>query len=77
MMKLANVILAKEVSIKGNKLPSAQQQEGVTLQGWCQTRKQMRIVQNELMVEFKGKDRPLKKKEYVVYTDDEWCEHYQ
>ena len=31
MMKLADAILAKEVSIKGNKLPSAQQREGVTL----------------------------------------------
>ena len=31
MMKLANAILAKEVSIKGKKLPSAQQREGVTL----------------------------------------------
>ena len=39
MMKLADAILAKEVSIKGNKLPGAQQQERVTLQDWCQTRK--------------------------------------
>ena len=31
MMKLADAILAKEVSIKGNKLLGAQQQEGVTL----------------------------------------------
>ena len=31
MMKLADAILAKEVSIKGNKLPGAQQREGVTL----------------------------------------------
>ena len=27
---------------------------------------------NELMVEFRGKDLPSKKKEYVAYTDDEW-----
>ena len=27
---------------------------------------------NELMAEFRGKDLPLKKKEYVAYTDDEW-----
>ena len=32
MMKLADAILTKEVSIKGNKLPGAQQREGVTLQ---------------------------------------------
>ena len=32
MMKLANAILAKEVSIKGNKLSGAQQREGVKLQ---------------------------------------------
>ena len=32
MMKLADAILAKEVSIKGNKLQSAPQREGVTLQ---------------------------------------------
>ena len=44
MMKLADAIFAKEVSIKGNKLPGAQQREGVTLQEWCQTRKRMRIV---------------------------------
>ena len=31
MMKLADAILAKEVSIKGNKLSGAQQREGVTL----------------------------------------------
>ena len=72
MMKLADAILAKEVSIKGNKLPVAQQREGVTLQEWCQTRKRMRIVQNELMAEFRGKDLPSKKKEYVAYADKEW-----
>ena len=32
----------------------------------------MRIVQNELMAEFKGKDLPSKKKEYVVYANEEW-----
>ena len=72
MMKLADAILAKEVSIKGNKLSGAQQREEVTLQEWCQTRKRMRIVQNELMVEFRGKDLPSKKKEYVAYGDEEW-----
>ena len=44
----------------------------MTLQDWCQTRKQMRIVQNELMAEFRGKDLPLKKKEYIAYADEEW-----
>ena len=71
MMKLADAILTKEVSIKGNKLPGAQQREGVILQEWCQTRKRMRIVQNELMAEFRGKDLP-SKKEYVTYGDEEW-----
>ena len=32
MMKLADAILAKGVSIKSNKLPGEQQREGVTLQ---------------------------------------------
>ena len=71
MMKLADAILTKEVSIKGNKLPGAQQREGVTLQEWCQTRKRMRIIQNKLMAEFWGKDLP-SKKEYVAYADEEW-----
>ena len=31
MMKLADAILAKEVNIKSNKLPGAQQCEGVSL----------------------------------------------
>ena len=31
----------------------------------------MRIVQNELMAEFREKDLP-SKKEYVVYADEEW-----
>ena len=72
MMKLVDAILANEVSIKSNKLPSEQQREGVTLQDWCQTRKRMRIIMNELMAEFWGKDLPSKKKEYVAYTDEEW-----
>ena len=72
MLKLADVIFAKEVSIEGNKLPDAQQREGVTLQEWCQTRKRMRIVQNELMAKFREKDLPSKKKEYVAYTDEKW-----
>ena len=72
MMKLADAILAKEVSIKGNKLPGAQQREGVILQEWCQTRKRMRIIQNEFMAKFRGKDLPSKKKEYVAYADKEW-----
>ena len=72
MMKLADAILAKEVSIKSNKLPGEQQREGVTLQDWCQTTKRIRIIMNELMAEFQGKDLPSKKKEYVAYTDEEW-----
>ena len=72
MLKLADAILAKEVSIKGNKLPGAQQREGVTLHEWCQTRKRMRIVQNELMAEFMGKDLSSKKNKYVTYADKEW-----
>ena len=32
----------------------------------------MRIVQNKLMVEFKGKDLSSKNKEYVAYGDEEW-----
>ena len=71
MMKLADAILTKEVSIKSNKLPGEQQREGVTLQDWCQTRKRMQIVMNELMAEFWGKDLPLKK-EYIAYSDKEW-----
>ena len=72
MMKLADAILAKEVSIKSNKLPGQQQREGVSLQDWCQTRKRMRIIMNKLMAEFQGKDLPSKKKEYVAYTNEEW-----
>ena len=72
MMKLADAILANEVNVKSNKIPGEQQREGVTLQDWCQTRKRIRIVINELMAEFRGKDLPSKKKEYVAYTDEEW-----
>ena len=72
MMKLADAILANEVSVKSNKIPSEQQREGVTLQDWCQTKKRIRIVMNELMAKFWGKDLPSKKKEYVAYTDEEW-----
>ena len=72
MMKLADAILTKEVRIKSNKLPGEQQREGVSLQDWCQTRKRMRIMMNELMAEFRGKYLPSKKKEYVTYTDEEW-----
>ena len=72
MMKLADAILANEVSIKSNKLLDEQQRKGVTLQDWCQTRKRIRIVMNELMAEFQGKDLPSKKKEYFAYTDKEW-----
>ena len=32
----------------------------------------MRIVQNKLIEEFRGKDLPSKKKEYVAYADEEW-----
>ena len=32
----------------------------------------MRLVQNEFMAEFRGKDLPSKKKEYVAYADKEW-----
>ena len=32
----------------------------------------MRIVMNKLMAEFRGKNLPSKKKEYVAYTDEEW-----
>ena len=31
----------------------------------------MRIVMNEFMAEFQGKDLPSKKKEYIAYTDKE------
>ena len=71
-MKLADAILANEVSVKSNKLLGEQQREEVTLQDWCQTRKRIRIVMNELMAEFRGKDLPSKKKEYVAYTNEEW-----
>ena len=67
-MKLADAILAKEVSIKSNKLPGEQQRKGVSLQEWCQNRKRIRIVMNELW----GKDLLSKKKEYIAYTNEEW-----
>ena len=35
MMKLSNAILAKEVSIKSNKISGRQQREGISLQDWC------------------------------------------
>ena len=72
MMKLADTILAKEVSIKRNKLSGGQQREGIALQDWCQTRKRVRLVMNELMVEFWNKELSSKKKEYVEYLDMEW-----
>ena len=72
MMKLEDAILAKEVSIKSNKLLSKQQCEGVSLQDWCQTKKRIRIIMNELMAKFRGKDLSSKKKEYVEYLDKEW-----
>ena len=72
LMKLADAILTNEVSIKSNKLPGEQQREGVTLQDWCQMRKRIRIIMNELRAEFWGKDLPSKKKEYVSYIDEEW-----
>ena len=72
MIKLVDAIMAKEVSVKSNKLFGTQQREGVSLQDWCQTRKLIRIVINELMAEFQGKDLPSKKKEYVVYLHKKW-----
>ena len=71
MMKLADAILAKEVSIKSNKLSDEQQREGISLQDWCQTRKCIRLIMNELMAEFQNKELPSKKKEYVEYSDME------
>ena len=32
----------------------------------------MKIVQNELMEEFRGKDLPSRKKKYVAYAHEEW-----
>ena len=72
MMKLADAILAKEVSIKNNKLSGRQQRERISLQDWCGTRKCIRLIMNELMAEFQNKELPSKKKEYVEYSDMEW-----
>ena len=52
MMKLADAILAKEVSIKSNKLSGGQQREGISLPEWCRLHKRMRLIMNELMVDF-------------------------
>ena len=72
MMMLADAILAKEVSIKSNKLSSGQQREGISLPEWCCLRKRMRLIMNELMAEFRNKELPSKKKEYVEFSDMEW-----
>ena len=69
MMMLTDAILAKEVSIKSNKLSGGQQREGISLPEWCRLRKRMRLIMNELMVEFRNKELPSKKKEYVEYSD--------
>ena len=71
MMKLADAILAKEVNIKSNKLSGGQQREGISLPDWCQFCKRMRFVMNELMAEFRNKELPSKKKEYVEYSNME------
>ena len=72
MMKLADAILAKEVSIKSNKIFEGHQREGISLPKWCRLRKRMRLIMNELMVEFWNKELLSKKKEYVDYSDIEW-----
>ena len=72
MMKLGDVIFAKEVSIKSNKLSNGQQREGISFQDWCQTCKRIRIVMNELMAEFWNKELLSKKKDYMEYLDMEW-----
>ena len=56
MMKLADVILAKQISIKSNKPSGGQQRERISLQDWCQIRKRMRFVMNEPMAEFWNKE---------------------
>ena len=71
MMKLADAILAKEVSIKSNKPSGCQQREGISLPDWCQIRKRMRLVMNKLMAEFQNKELPSKKKEFVEYSNME------
>ena len=72
MLMLADAILAKEVSIKSNKISGGQQREGISLLEWCRLRKRMRLIMNELIAEFRNKDLPSKKKEYVEYSDMEW-----
>ena len=72
MLMLADAILAKEVSIKSNKISGGQQREGISLPEWCRLRKRMRLIMNELMAEFRNKDLPSKKKEYVEYSDMEY-----
>ena len=52
MLMLADAILAKEVSIKSNKIFGGQQREGISLPEWCRLRKRMRLIMNELMAEF-------------------------
>ena len=39
---------------------------------WCRIWKHVRIVMNELMAEFGGKELLSKKKDYVGYSDSEW-----
>ena len=72
MLMLVDAILAKEVSIKSNKIFGEQQREGISLPEWCRLRKRMRLIMNELMEEFRNKELPSKKKEYVEYFDMEW-----
>ena len=72
MMMLADAILAKEVSIKSNKISGGQQREEISLPEWCRLRKRMRLIMNELMAEFRNKELSSKKKEYVDYSDMEW-----
>ena len=72
MMMLADAILEKEVSIKSNKISGGQQREGISLPEWCRLRKRMRLIINKLMAEFRNKELPSKKKEYVEYFDMEW-----
>ena len=72
MLMLADAILAKEVSIKSNKISGGLQREGISLLEWCCLRKRMRLIMNKLMAEFRNKDLPSKKKKYVEYSDMEW-----
>ena len=70
-MKLVDAILAKEVSIKSNKLAGGQQRKGASLQDCCQILKRVRIIMNKLMGEFQGKELS-SKKDYVEYSNLEW-----